>query len=316
MNNDAIYDYILQHPGNYPGKHLQSQPRTQTFHKPLESKAQFHIIISALSKYLEEKMVGGKGVNLKNFGAFAFEVDTGKVAPAQYTQFNVQRGLDEQRQERKHIHRVRPCFQPDSNFQYQLTRYHNKEEMTKPSSQNSIYQKGFQMCFCNPEPIAAACFLARDVVKSAIDAFSTAIVHLTTANHSLNINLGFLKLQVNRKALSYQYSPATVQAVNEVHYQFKVLLLPYSRCVRVTPTPNSTGKTATRPSGTRAKCPPCSRNRTMRWSKITSKRLSLLRSCLWTLTPLNKCLTPSLSCPLSRSRRLDHISLLYHYINY
>ncbi len=39
MNNDAIFEYILKHPGNYPGKHLQSQPRTQTFHKPLESKA-------------------------------------------------------------------------------------------------------------------------------------------------------------------------------------------------------------------------------------------------------------------------------------
>lgn len=74
------------------------------------------------------------------------------------------------------------------------------------------------MCFCNPEPIAAACFLARDVVKSAIDAFTTAIVHLTTANHSLRIDLGFLKIQVTRKALTYQYSPATVEAVNAVHY--------------------------------------------------------------------------------------------------
>lgn len=53
-----------------------------------------HIIINALGKYLEEKMVNGKGVNLKNFGAFAFEVDTGKVAPAQYTAFNAQIGLD------------------------------------------------------------------------------------------------------------------------------------------------------------------------------------------------------------------------------
>jgi hypothetical protein len=59
------------------------------------------------------------------------------------------------------------------------------------------------MCFCNPEPIAAASFLARDVVKSAIDAFTTAIVHLTTANHNLNIDLGFLKLIVNRKTLTY-----------------------------------------------------------------------------------------------------------------
>ncbi len=39
MNNDQIFAFILNHPGNYPGKHLQSQPRSQTCYKPLEPKA-------------------------------------------------------------------------------------------------------------------------------------------------------------------------------------------------------------------------------------------------------------------------------------
>lgn len=84
-------------------------------------------------------------------------------------------------------------------------RYHNKEEVTKPCSQNSIYQKGFNMIFCNPEPIAASCFLARDVVKSAIEAFSAAIIDLTTLNHSLNVLLGFVRLVVTQKALRYAF---------------------------------------------------------------------------------------------------------------
>ena len=61
------------------------------------------------------------------------------------------------------------------------------------------------MVFCNPEPIAAACFVARDVVKSAIDAFTSAIIDLTTLNHNLQIMLGFVKLVVNQKTLKYFY---------------------------------------------------------------------------------------------------------------
>ena len=93
MNNDRIFEFILKHPKNYPGKHLVSQARTVACYKPLEPKAQFHIIIDSLSTYLREKVLSGKGVNIKNFGAFCFEVDSGKVEPAQYSQFNPQKDL-------------------------------------------------------------------------------------------------------------------------------------------------------------------------------------------------------------------------------
>lgn len=74
------------------------------------------------------------------------------------------------------------------------------------------------MCFCNPEPIAAACFLARDVVKSALDAFTAAIIHLTTLNHSLNVNLGFLNITIKSKTLTYAYSSQTIANCNNVNY--------------------------------------------------------------------------------------------------
>lgn len=47
MNMDAIFEWILKHPINYPGKHQESQPRTNPAYKPLEPKAQFHIILKA-----------------------------------------------------------------------------------------------------------------------------------------------------------------------------------------------------------------------------------------------------------------------------
>jgi hypothetical protein len=78
------------------------------------------------------------------------------------------------------------------------------------------------MCFCNPEPIAAACFLAKDVVKSALDAFTTAIIHLTTLNHSLKVTLGFVSLTISRKTLTYAYSNSTIANCNNVNYQYKM----------------------------------------------------------------------------------------------
>ena len=43
------------------------------------------------------------------------------------------------------------------------------------------------MIFCNPEPISSSCQLARDVVRSALDAFTAAIIDLTTLNYNLNV---------------------------------------------------------------------------------------------------------------------------------
>lgn len=48
MNNDDIYQFIINHSQNYKGKHLSSQPRTSDSVKPLDPKAQFHLVIKAL----------------------------------------------------------------------------------------------------------------------------------------------------------------------------------------------------------------------------------------------------------------------------
>jgi hypothetical protein len=38
---------VINHPQNYPGKHLQSQARTFEGAKPLDPKAQFHLVVKA-----------------------------------------------------------------------------------------------------------------------------------------------------------------------------------------------------------------------------------------------------------------------------
>ena len=54
-----------------------------------------------------------------------------------------------------------------------------KEEITPAKSQNTIFQKGFRMIYCNPVPIAAACLMGKDVVQDALDAIFLGIIDLT-----------------------------------------------------------------------------------------------------------------------------------------
>ncbi|EGR30965.1 hypothetical protein IMG5_120280, partial [Ichthyophthirius multifiliis] len=222
MNLDQIFDYILKKPQNYPGKHLESQPRTNPSYKPLEPKAQFHIIFKATSEYILEKMKDGKGVNIPDFGAFTFEVFSDWIKPAQHSNFDITKDLDEQRTDRKHVHKIRPCFIPNQKFKYALNRYPGKEEISAPKSQHSIYQKGFGMTFCNAGPIAASCFLGKDVVQSAHYAFISAVQDLTTLGYSLVIDLQFVKIMVQQYNLKYQYRQDIIEQLNRKQYELKL----------------------------------------------------------------------------------------------
>jgi hypothetical protein len=85
------------------------------------------IVLKAMGEYLREKMSQGHGVNVKGLGAFAFEVDSDTVKPAQLSKFDIMDDLNNQREERKHIHKIRPCFVPDGRFAGSLSRYPGKE---------------------------------------------------------------------------------------------------------------------------------------------------------------------------------------------
>jgi len=222
MDVDQIFSWILTHKQNYPGKHQESQPRTVTSFKPLEPKSQFHVIFKALSEYIKENLTSGKSVNLKGFGAFSFEIDSSHVQPAMFSTIDFKKQLDEQRAERKHVHKVRPCVVVDSKLKYYLSRYANKEELTAAKSQNSVYQQGFGMIFCNPAPIAAASYLGKEAVGSAIQAFVEAVGNLTQLGYSLNIDFGFCKVQIANKNFTFAYKQDFAQSLNLSSFESKI----------------------------------------------------------------------------------------------
>jgi len=222
MNIDQIFTWILNHPKNYPGKHQESQPRTVTSFKPLEPKSQFHIIFKAMSEYMKENLASGKSVNLRGFGAFSFEVQSALVEPAIFTTVDFKKDLDQQRAERKHVHKIRPCFVVDSKLKYYLSRYPGKEEITSTKSQHSIYQQGFGMIFCNPGPIAAGCYLAKEVVQVAIQAFIAGVWDLTQLGHDLVIDFGFCTLKIIDKNLTYKFTQDFSQNLNDTKFEHKI----------------------------------------------------------------------------------------------
>mmetsp|Transcript_27563 Transcript_27563/g.24424 ORF Transcript_27563/g.24424 Transcript_27563/m.24424 type:complete len:157 (+) Transcript_27563:22-492(+) len=152
---EKIIEYILKHPDNYPGAHAEPAARTGGGYKPLEPKAQMMIMWRALSSYLEEKLKTGKNVNIKGFGAFAYDIKTDLPRIATRT-INPYEKIDSQRIQRKAIHNITPRFVVDSKMQYHLYHYPGKEQVESAKSQSSIYQKGYQMVYCNPYPISAA----------------------------------------------------------------------------------------------------------------------------------------------------------------
>jgi hypothetical protein len=76
MDLDSIIKWILRNPTSYPGKHLTPQARSDSTHKPLEPASQFHVIWKTTIEYIHEKLREGKGVNIRGFGAFTFDVET------------------------------------------------------------------------------------------------------------------------------------------------------------------------------------------------------------------------------------------------
>ena len=220
MDIEAIISWILSHPQSYPGLHLNPQPRSNSASKPLEPNSQMQIIWKATIEYIRENLVQGKGVNIAGFGAFTFDIQTdlpkiGNINPAQGE-------IDDQRLERKHLHKNRPVFIPDSGLEYLLQRYHRKSQVDKPASQRSVYQKGFQMIFCNPVPIAQACSLDKNVIRDAHKAIFAAIKDLTKLGRTLHIAFNFCVVIINNMSLQTQFNKEFSRNINDKSYEFRM----------------------------------------------------------------------------------------------
>lgn len=162
------------------------------------------IIWRALCEYLNEKLLSGKNVNIKGFGAFAFDISTDLPRIATKV-VNPLANIEDERRERKHIHKIRPCFVVDTKLQNDLVHYPGKEEITPAQSQYSIYQKGFGMIYCNAFPIAQSVSVQTPVVKDALDAIWAAIIDLIKYGKDIDLNFGFCRINIIDKNLKYRF---------------------------------------------------------------------------------------------------------------
>lgn len=78
------------------------------------------------------------------------------------------------------------------------------------------------MMFCNAGPIASSCFLGKDVVQSAHNAFIQAVTDLTTLGYGLNIDLHFVNIRVQDRDLRHSFNANFTQNLNNKNFEFKM----------------------------------------------------------------------------------------------
>merc|ERR1719498_46987 len=123
--------------------------------------------------------------------------------------------IDSQRAERKHVHHLKPRFVVDPELQALAIRYHGKEQVVNPKSQNSIFQKGFRMIYANPVPIAAACQMGKDVVEDTLRTIFLAIRDLIKLDHNLTLQFGFAQISFVEKNMKVSFAPYLNQELKD-----------------------------------------------------------------------------------------------------
>jgi len=209
---------ICKNPKNYPGKHMNPSSRSNPSVKPLETKSQLLVLWHATFSYVKEQISNYIGVNIKNFGTFTYEVkQTLPKLGIDYKKAST-KTFKELLLEKKSLHKLRPCFIIDPKIASILTRFNNKEELTKPASQSSIYQRGFKMTYCNPIPIAAACSVDRGVVEDGLRAIFNAIYDLISIGQNIILKTGFCNIRFIDKNLKYSFSPEIIEMTKDLPY--------------------------------------------------------------------------------------------------
>jgi nucleoid DNA-binding protein len=73
------------------------------------------IVWKALIEYLNNNLRAGRSVNIKRFGSFTFDIETElpRIATKSGSMTTHNFDIEDQRLDRKHVHKVRPCFVVD-----------------------------------------------------------------------------------------------------------------------------------------------------------------------------------------------------------
>jgi nucleoid DNA-binding protein len=174
------------------------------------------VIWKAFGDYLQEKMDACKGVYVKNFGSFTYEVTTEKPKMGiDYTQAN-SKTFSELLLEKKSTHKLSPCFVIDQRFRRALPKYLYKDVLDKPKSQASVFQKGFQMIYLNFVPIAAACFFSQKLVSDTLNTIFNAIFDIVNYGKNLSLKLGFCNIYFTDGNMRYAFNPNLGQTISNL----------------------------------------------------------------------------------------------------
>ena len=216
MEIEQIVEYLLKHTSLYPRKHLYPGERTSSAFKPLEPKSQLLLIWKATCDYVKEQLMNYKGVNLKGFGAFTYEIH--QTLPKLGIDVANSQGKSFQQllYEKKSQHILRPCFLVDPKISNILSRFNHKEEITKPNSQKSVYEKGFKMKYFNTVPVCAATFINKKVVEDGIKAIFNVIYDLISLERRLCIKTGFCNINFFDKNMNYSFSPEIINLTKDL----------------------------------------------------------------------------------------------------
>lgn len=124
------------------------------------------------------------------------------------------------REERKHIHKLRPCFVVDPVLKTHLYRYKGKEEVSVAHSQHSVYKQGFKTIYANPVPIASACQMGVDVVKSTLNIIYKAIEDLINIHDKdIQLQFGFCVIQMRQKNLKVVFADYLAKEVSGSQFE-------------------------------------------------------------------------------------------------
>jgi hypothetical protein len=80
------------------------------------------------------------------------------------------------------------------------------------------------MIFCNPTPIALACYLSRELVEDIIRNFIHAVIDLAELGHSLAIGLGVCTVLIENRNLKYRFQEAFVKNLNQTAFEKEMRL--------------------------------------------------------------------------------------------
>lgn len=127
------------------------------------------------------------------------------------------------RLKRKSRHHLKPVFIIDPRIAQHLTRFANKEEITKPNSQHSIYQKGHHTIYANILPVSVGCGMSKEVVRDSLETLFHVIIDLLKYHKNIDLAMGFCNIRMINRSMSYTFKDDLIREVKEPQFQHNTM---------------------------------------------------------------------------------------------